>query len=84
MLDSFEEFKQKVKDANDIVSVVSKYQTLNRKGKHGGQTVRSTTKKHQVLLLMVLSNITIVLVAVLVVIFLLSFSIWKVVTFLML
>lgn len=33
MLDNFEEFKQKVKDANDIVSVVSKYQTLNRKGK---------------------------------------------------
>ena len=32
-MDSFEEFKQKVKDANDIVSVVSKYQTLNRKGK---------------------------------------------------
>lgn len=32
-MDSFEEFKQKVKDANDIVSVVSKYQTLNKKGK---------------------------------------------------
>lgn len=33
LLDNFEEFKQKVKDANDIVSVVSKYVTLNRKGK---------------------------------------------------
>lgn len=32
-MDNFEEFKQKVKDANDIVSVVSKYVTLNRKGK---------------------------------------------------
>lgn len=32
-MDNFEEFKQKVKDANDIVSVVSKYQTLNKKGK---------------------------------------------------
>lgn len=33
MANSLEEFKQKVKEANDIVSVVSKYVTLNRKGK---------------------------------------------------
>lgn len=32
-MDNFSEFKQKVKDANDIVSVVSKYVTLNKKGK---------------------------------------------------
>lgn len=33
MANSLEEFKQKVKESNDIVSVVSKYVTLNRKGK---------------------------------------------------
>ena len=33
MAKSLEEFKQQVKEANDIVSVVSKYVTLNRKGK---------------------------------------------------
>ncbi len=33
MANSLEEFKQQVKEANDIVSVVSKYVTLNRKGK---------------------------------------------------
>ena len=32
-MENFDEFKQKVKDANDIVSVVSKYVTLNKKGK---------------------------------------------------
>lgn len=32
-MDNFEEFKQKVKDSNDIVSVVSKYVTLTKKGK---------------------------------------------------
>ncbi len=32
-MENFDEFKQKVKDANDIVSVVSKYATLTKKGK---------------------------------------------------